>query len=392
MAATDGDSLSEGLGKERKRSSRVVILAVIIVAILIVGAVAWLAVQSGNDKEQHPSEYTKHSPISIKGNGGFTNASGVVGGSGMASDPYIIADWDISASTADGIWIQDTNAHFIVRDCRVHDGSPSYHGISLSNCVNGTLEDNSCLNDYRGIVLDLSSNNTLSNNTCSLNQYGIYLVSSSNNTLNNNNCSNNFDSIGLLSSSNNTLNNNNCSSDSYDGIVLLSSSNNTLSDNSVSSNDNGGITLYSSSNNTLSDNNCSSNEYWGIGLGSFSINNEISWNQVSNNGGWGVDISSGSNNRVWYNAIIGNNGATGTYNASHAQARDDGTSNLWNGTDAYGNHGNYWSDWTMPDAVPPQGIVDHPYIISGSAVAKDYCPLSYNPRIIGISFIPSCLS
>jgi len=329
------------------RSPRVVIIAVILVAILIVGAVAWLAVQSGNNEEQHPSEYTKHSPILINGNSGFTNASGVVQGSGTASDPYIIANWYISASNADGIWIQDTDAHFTVRNCQVHNGT-GHSGIYLSNCINGALE--------------------------------------------NNNCSDNYDGIYLVSSSNNTLSNNSCSSNSYNGITLVSSNNNTLSDNNCSSNDNGGITLALSSNNTLSDNNCSSNACWGIGLGSFSINNEISWNQISNNVGCGVDIYSGSNNRIWYNIIIGNNGATGTYNPSHAQARDDGTNNRWNGTDVYGNHGNYWSDWRTPDAVSPHGIVDQPYIILGSAGAKDYYPLTYNPLKLAISSISSCLS
>ena len=370
MSVTDGDSLPDGHGKERKRMSRVVILTVILVAILMVSAVAWLAVQSGNNEEQHPSEYTKHSPILINGNGGFTNASGVVQGSGTASDPYIIANWYISASNADGIWIQDTDAHFTVRNCQVHNGT-GHSGIYLSNCVNGALENNNCSDNYDGIYLVSSSNNTLSNNSCSSSSYdGIYLVSSSNNRLSNNSCSSNF----------------------YNGITLLSSNNNTLSDNNCSSNDNGGITLGLSSNNTLSENNCSSNAFWGIGLGSLSINNEICWNQVSNNGGCGVDIYSGSNNRIWYNIIISNNRATDTYNPSHAQARDDGTNNYWNGTDVYGNHGNYWSDWRTPDAVSPHGIVDQPYIILGSAGAKDYYPLTYNPLKFAISSISSYLS
>lgn len=296
----------------------------ILVAVLIVGAVAWLAVKNLNNGEQHPDEYTTHSAISIDGNGGFTNASGVVWGSGSASDPYIIANWDITEISPCGILIQKTDAHFIVRNCHVHGGS-QYNGISLWLCVNGTLERNNCSNCAYGIALDSSSNNTLINNNCS-------------------------------------------------------------------SNDIDGIHLFSSSYNTLWDNNCSNNYDGGIYLDSASDSNEISWNQISNNGGRGVDISSGSNNRIWYNVIVGNDGATGTYNASHEQARDNGTNNSWNSTDAYGDHGNYWSDWITPDSVPPQGIVDQPYIILGSAGAKDFYPLSYNPLYIGISFIPSCLS
>ena len=83
-----------------------------------------------------------------------------------------------------------------------------------------------------------------------------------------------------------------------------------------------------------------------------------------------------SSNIVFNNTFIGNNGAGSTYNSSHVQAYDDGTNNWWNSTDGYGN---WWSDWTKPDYVPPYGIVDLPYNISGSAGAKDYYPLTTTP-------------
>lgn len=378
------------------RSSRVVTIAVILVAILIVSAVAWLAVTVVNNR----SEYTKHGPISIVGNGGFTHANGVVGGTGTASDPYIIADWEITAHLASafvGISITDTDAHFIIRNCYVHGGSTSWIGIYLSDCANGILENNNCSDDLNGITLDTSNNNnTLIKNTCSSNSHdGITIGSGSNNALINNTCSSNDDDgIYLVYGSNNTLRNNICSSDGHHGISIDRSNNNALINNNCSSNDYDGIYLYSSSNNALDDNNCSSNHNDGISLSYLSNSNEIAWNEVSNNGGCGVNISSGSNNRIFDNAFIGNNGATGTYNASHAQARDDGTHNLWNYTYVYSwdEPGNYWSDWTTPDVVSPQNIVDYPYIIAGSAGAKDYYPLPYNPRYIGIAFVASCIS
>jgi parallel beta-helix repeat protein len=434
----DRDFPPDRLGRDRKRSSKVIVLAVILIAVLMLGAVAGFMVQIANNREPRPSEtpgrvpagilYTTHSPISIIGNAGFTTTNGVSGGSGTASDPYIIADWDISASAADGIWIQFTDAHFIIRNCHVHDGSFSYDGIVLFECFNGTLENNNCSNDSHGILLwSFSNNNTLINNTCNSNFYdgiylwsscnnntlinntcssnrdiGIYLYSSSDNTLINNNCSINQGGLYLHSSSNNMLSNNTCSSNSVAGVCLHSSSNNMLINNNCSSKNTEGIYLYLSSNNTLSDdkcrsnnyegiyldsssnntlinNNCSSNNLDGIFLFSFSSssssnNNEISGNLVYNNVGYGVNISSGSsNNRIWNNSFIGNNGATSTYDVSHAQANDDGTSNWWNGTDGYGN---YWSDWTTPDAVPPWGIVDNPYLLDGSAGAKDNYPLT----------------
>ena len=316
VSATDGGSLPGSLGKERKHSSWVVVLAVGLVAVTILGATAGLLGQIGNINEPPASltqartsatvAYTTHGPISINGNGDFIYFNGVRGGSGTASDPYIISDWDITVpANSYGIQIADTDVHFIVRNCYVH-GLSSYVGIDLYDCSNGTLEDNNC------------SSHVIAG-------------------------------ISLYSSQNNTLVNNNCSSNVFYGIFLGASNNNTLVNN-----------------------NCSSSDLWGIYL-TFSSNcNNISWNLICNNAEYGVYVLTGSSNRICNNTFIGNNGATGTYDGSHAQARDNGTNNWWNSTDGYGN---YWSDWTTPDSNH-DGIVDVPYSIAGSAGAKDYYPLT----------------
>jgi parallel beta-helix repeat protein len=221
----------------------------------------------------------------------------------------------------------------MVRNCSVHDGSFRNPGIYLQNCVNGTLENNNCSNDLAAIILDSSRNNTLINNTCGSNvgTYDIQLTSSNHNMLISNTCNSNYgECIFLDSSSGNVISNNTCSSNGDLGIYLISSSN----------------------------------------------NNEISRNLVCNNAGSGVGIGSGSGNCVWNNTFVDNHGATDTYNKSHAQAYDDGTNNWWNST---GGYGNYWSDWTTPDAVPPWGMVDHPYNMSGSAAARDNYPLTRPP-------------
>jgi parallel beta-helix repeat protein len=201
-------------------------------------------------------ELVAHDPILIDGNAEFTDANGVVAGGGTESDPYVIVGWDVSASTANGIEIRNTDAHFIIRDCYIHDGL-SQIGIYLSNCVNGTLEDNTCLNNAKGVYLLSSSNNTFSNNTC-----------------------------------------------------------------------------------------------------------------ISNNG-YGICLDLGSGNRIWNNTFCYNNGAGDSYDPAHVQALDSSSGTWWNSTDG---HGNYWSDWTTPDVAPPDGIVDVPYDIAGSAGAKDYYP------------------
>jgi parallel beta-helix repeat protein len=161
---------------------------------------------------------TPHVPIHIQNNSGFTPANGVVDGSGTENDPYIIENWSIDVSTAHGIWIENTTAHFIIRNCLVENGRGNYHyyrGIYLDNVLNGRIENNTCRNNYFGIQLYYSSYNNLSNNTCLNNDQGIRLdYQSDNNTLSRNTCENNREIGILLSSSegvkmrNNTLSNN----------------------------------------------------------------------------------------------------------------------------------------------------------------------------------------
>jgi parallel beta-helix repeat protein len=368
---TNGESLPGSLGEARKRSSRKIILAVILVAVLMLGAIALLTVQIVS----HPIEHGTHNPISIVGNGGFTHANGIVSGRGMASDPYIIADWDINASTAHGILISDTYAHFIVRNCHVHDGLPAWDGIDLVNCANGILENNTCSNNRNGITLSNSSNIALSGNAMSkegivivgdrLSDWTTYNIDATNTVngkpvcyyknqrgltvpagagqvilvncthfiienqnlsylpagieirfcsdciLRNNTCSNNRDGIDLSSSSGNTLSNNTCNWNLEDGILLGSSSNNNaLSNNTCASNSGYGVDLSSSNDNTLISNTCSSNSGWGIGLLS-SSNNTLTNNNCSNhNNGIYLDLS---NDNTLSNNSCSSNGDMGIY-------------------------------------------------------------------------------
>jgi len=96
---------------------------------------------------------------------------------------------------------------------------------------------------------------------------------------------------------------------------------------------------------------------------------------------YGIRIYPGvSFNRIWNNSFSRNHGATSVYDPSHIQAYDDGTDNFWNSTGSPHGFGNYWGDWTSPDANM-DGIVDNPYVIDGSAGAMDYYPLTQFPYI-----------
>ena len=311
----------------------------------------------------------QHSPIYIDGNSNFTAANGVVSGSGTASDPYIIENWIINASGANGISIGNTTAFFVVRNCEAYNGSlGNYVGICMENVSNGavdncsfssdsqgillnrslsnTVVNNTCFNDGYGIFLYISSSDTFANNTCYSNSNGICLYDASsdsltnnacfnnngdgiffyygsNNALTNNICSNNtgdgiyFDSFAGVQSENNTLTNNVCSGNTGDGIYFDfdSSSYNTLINNVCSNNTGDGIHLYAAYNDSLTNNICSNNKGNGISL--VNSGNNLTGNICSNNAGDGIYIYCSSNENLTNNACSGDGDGIYLYSSSN---------------------------------------------------------------------------
>ncbi len=297
---------------------------------------------------------TVHNPIFIDGDTGFTNDSGVVWGSGTVSDPYVIAGWDISASTANGIEIRNTNAYFIISDCYVHDGADAWKGICLFDIVHGTVTANTCSNDYDGMYIGSSNGNVLSNNTCSSNlNEGIWLNSSSSNTLSNNTCFLNArDGIGLSGSTNNILIGSNCSANRLNGMWLgvwygPSSDSNLLSYSTCSSNRNHGILLESSSNNTLISSVCSGNRY-GIKLYS-SSSNTLNKSDCNSNYDYGILLDSSSNENVLADNTCGLNSNYGVLIASsdnNILTKNTCSSNGLDGINLYSSDGTLLSNTT----------------------------------------------
>ena len=78
----------------------------LVILILFVGANVIPSINADICKVSiNRSSYTQHDPIYIHGNDDFTSENGVTGGSGTSNDPYIIEDWDINASSQDGIFL-----------------------------------------------------------------------------------------------------------------------------------------------------------------------------------------------------------------------------------------------------------------------------------------------
>lgn len=109
-----------------------------------------------------PTPLKTSAPIYINGNSNFTSANGVSSGSGSSSNPYIIQGLNPSGGTY-GIRIENTTAHFIIRNCTA---SGVWAGFYLSNANNGRIE-NCASSSHNAITLDQSCYNTIIGNTVS---------------------------------------------------------------------------------------------------------------------------------------------------------------------------------------------------------------------------------
>lgn len=318
-------------------------LCILLIAMIFASIIIIIRNDKGNDEGQFIStfSYTKRSTISIFGNNGFkgsNSSTGVSWGNGTANNPYIIKGWEIDAHGNDsGIYISTSTVYFKIVNCLIYNAS--WEGIYLAGVRNGQVMNNNCTScGADGILLNNCQKCLVFNNTCSKNSaWGIRLQNSHGIHVSNNYCTNN----GAASPSS--------------GIYILTSYWNDIEMNVLYKNPMG-ILLMNSDLNNITLNNCSTNDGFGISI---------------------TPGPSGSeNNTIWNNTFYNNNGAGSVYNPAKAQGSDTSKNNRWNGTSGYGN---WWSDLTAPDNVPPYGIVDWSYNLTGSAASKDYLPLTSKP-------------
>lgn len=335
-----------------------------------------------------------HDSIFIDGDGALAAFCAGNGTNGTQSNPYIIQNYVINAPTAIGIYIENTNACLVIRNCVVDNGNGSEIGIYLENtssvnvsnntlskiadgiglesASNTTISGNNCLNNGDGIDLNGASNTTIAGNNCSSNSDGIFMSSANNNMIVCNNCSNNANiGIFLLGASKNTISGNNCPNNGYGICLAVYSNNNTVTGNNCSSNGEDGILLYGQfgtllekeDNNLIIGNNCTSNKIDGIHLNGGASNNTISGNNCSNNSD-GIYLCSWSfENLIWGNNFFDN---------TEYQAVSDSPANQW----YYNQTGNYYGDYLAqnPYATDNGRIWNTPYKITGSS-DQDLYPL-----------------
>jgi parallel beta-helix repeat protein len=253
--------------------------------------------------------------------------------------------------------------------------SDQLYGISLVSSSNQVLKRNTMVNDgiyfWMSYSHDIDTSNTVNGRPVYYfkNQVGgkvpagagqVALANCQNMIVENQVLSMNGNGITLGSSSNNIIRNNSCTFDRVSSISLFFSNGNTIYNNTCSYG--ASLMLYGSSNNRVEDNLISSNDWCGIDVYYSANGNAISNNTISNNSHQGVYVYSSNNNRIWNNTFDRNNGAGDTYNPSYVQAYDGGSGNVWCSVHGYGN---YWYDWTSPDANGDM-IVDSPYVIGSS--------------------------
>ena len=126
---------------------------------------------------------SSHAPIIINGNADFTAANGVTGGTGAASDPYVIAGWDINVSQSPwhgqyyngpypGIGISDTDAHFVIRNVNIYglectcDGASAID-IDFINVTNAVVEGSTLAYSNQAIFVWGSENLIVTGNSLS---------------------------------------------------------------------------------------------------------------------------------------------------------------------------------------------------------------------------------
>jgi len=277
-----------------------------------------------NNEDGISSAGTEISPINISNDSDFSLYDS--GGNGQFETPWIIENYVINASgyATHGIHIQNTEAHFILRNCTITNTDPGYSGIFFHNvtncnmignyinhnagggvvlnyrCTYITLSNNkACHNLGTGIFINGNSdNNIITDNNVSYNGvHGIYLANSEHNTINNNLAYHNSEVgfyIGGLG--HNSLTRNIAKANEV-GIQLLISHYNIISSNTANANY-GGIVIAASDFNFVTYNLANYNDFIGIYLAASPDNNEFDNNTITFNGDYGIyslDVSEPNN-------------------------------------------------------------------------------------------------
>ena len=94
-------------------------------------------------------------PIRILSDLDFTAENGVIAGTGMPGDPFVIAGWRIDAADADfAVQIRGVTRAFVIRDLEISGGRVA--GIKVETARNGRIRDVLIKGAPTGILISLS--------------------------------------------------------------------------------------------------------------------------------------------------------------------------------------------------------------------------------------------
>jgi len=336
------------------------------------------------------SAYSSHAPISIVGDDNFTAGNGVAGGTGTASDPYIIEGWEIDSKYGYAIEVVDTRKHFVISEVSMFSSVVESQGagVVLRNVTNAAIIDTSLRDLYWGVQVVNSQNVTIGE--CAIEeitQCVIYALSPSyllNPTMNLTirDCTivgcrvvteegatiinSGFDLVG----SQNLLIQNNSVAGAMRALESRQCVNITICYNSFTNNSESGVSFYECSQANVTDNEMIANGY-GLTM-SGSDNASVTWNRFLGTFHAAIEYSGSSGIQVHHYDFMGNYGS--------AYAHGD-VNNTWD--DGYPGGGNYWSDYagidefSGPDQDLPgqDGIGDTPYFVTYMSGYYDRYPL-----------------
>jgi parallel beta-helix repeat protein len=248
-------------------------------------------------------------------------------GTGSVEDPFVLEKWIINTTYEQPIYIYNTNAHFVIKNCWFETGN-TQAAIVIQNAGKGTitLDSNYCTKSS-GIVVDNVNAVLITDNVCLENDEGegfpcgVHLINSESSNITNNYFSLNGDcGIWLTNSPNCKIQGNICNQN-HRGIEVQSSINLTIINNTFNHNEIGGIWMYGQSSNSLIESNMCRNNSYGI---QFENSHQcvIQWNTLIGNDQYGVWLIGSDYNIICYNSFTDNN--NGSF-----QTQDLGTNNQW---------------------------------------------------------------
>ncbi len=360
----------------------------LIIALFIVGAVVVSSVQLlmlkpfdlPNDSTI-PAHITAapHDPIGIFDNSGFIPSNGVRSGTGTSSDPYIISDWEINATSNIGIYISWTDKYFVIRNVTINSTAQNNDGIWLETVSNAWIHNVSITNCDTGIWITAGCSQVKIDDSfiSTNNDFGIQTQ---------------FNINSYINITSNRIQANEATGISLGGTQYFSIVSNNVSTDETSSGSRRAVTLVSCSDGLITGNNLTA--IYGEALWSNTCQRVVvANNRISSQAANGLFLTVSTGFLIYHNNFMGTPVPNGMYTA---QAYDDrGLENSWNAT--YPGGGNYWADYVgvdqhggpNQDTGGPDGFGDTPYIID--AGSKDWAPLTFTEPVEPIPEFPMLL-